>query len=240
MKHVLSSAEEDDVAYFGDCEKAGAMDDMVGLLAVLCVECRLCSDADWCQLFLLRTVSKWWARVINASLVAEHVRELDLLDTKARNCLNWCEASSFPSLQTLSIDSVHPLCNRVPQMTTLRSLIIDGWIPEVKNMVNLERLAVIDMYDRFSDNYELTVSPPCNLKTLVLMDQFLAYKLYNIPSQLPHLRRLVLTTGSNAFERDPHGDQICTLLPQLEEFRWYVTFFEPYRRTLGDFRSGKL
>lgn len=239
MKRLLST--EEDVTYFGDCENAGPMDDMVGLLAVLCVDFKLYDTTDWSQFFLLRTVSRWWSRVINASLIANQIRELNLLIVKNPNCPYWFnDKCSFPSLHTLGIDSKHPLAKRIPQMTSLRSLAIDGWLPAIKDMEKLERLAVVDIQDRFSLGADYVfVVPPCNLKTLVLMDQWLEYAPIKIPSELPHLRRLVLTAGANAYEQDCHGDLMRAALPQLEEFRWYVTYFEPYYKTLGDFLCGK-
>jgi|WetSurMetagenome_2_1015567.scaffolds.fasta_scaffold85820_1 hypothetical protein len=239
MKHLLST--EEDVTYFGDCENAGPMDDMVGLLAVLCVDCKLYDTKDWSQFFLLRTVSRWWSRVINASLIANQIREMNLLIVKNPNCSYWFnDKCSFPSLHTLVIDSKHPLASRIPQMTSLRSLAIDGWLPVIKNMEKLERLAVIDMHDHFFVKADkLRVLPPRNLKTLVLMNQWLEYSPLIIPSELPHLRRLVLTIGAYAHEQDHYGELMRAWLPQLEEFRWYVTYFESYEKTLSDFLCGK-
>ncbi len=240
MKRDLSP-EEDAIVYFGDCESAGPMDDMVGFLAVLCIGSRLSCEADWSQLFSLRTVSRWWSRVINAAFVANHIRDLDLLDVNNPSRLHWFDDAgcSFPSLQTLAIDSAHPLSSRVPEMITLRSLAIDGWLPAITSMEKLERLAVVDLRDRFFADNRVDVVPPCNLQTLVLMDHLLKYDIMTIPDALPSLRRLVLTTAADHFDQDPRGQRICDLLPQLEEFRWYVTYFEPYTRTLGDFLSGR-
>lgn len=241
MKRIHSSTEED-VVYFGDCENAGPMDDMVGLLAMLCIERRLACDADWSQLFSLRAVSRWWSHVIGASLVAEHVCELNLLDVKPGYRLYWwCDAIyTFSSLHTLAIDATHPLSNHIAEMTTLRSLTIDGWIQSIENMENLERLAVLDIHDRWTGDQSILVIPPRNLKTLVLLDHYLAYDIRHVHSAMPHLRRLVLTIGTDGFDRDHLGDRVRALIPQLEEVRWYVTYFEPYDCILNDFRRGIL
>ena len=117
--------------YFGDCDTAGLLDDLVGVVAMAYIDHRLLCANDWQQLLSLRVVSRWWGEVICESLISSGVRELNLHCVDDR-CPYWKEESStpsFPILHTLVMFATHPLATRICSLPNLRSLAIDGWIP---------------------------------------------------------------------------------------------------------------
>lgn len=230
-----------DQQYFGEYDTAGPLDDLVGVIVLAYIDHRLLCTNDWQQLLSLRLVSRWWGQVICESLISSGVRELNLCSVNDR-CPYWKEKSStpsFPTLHTLAMFATHPLATRIGSLPNLRSLVIDGWIPEVARLDKLERLAVFDSRDT-SDEFSFVV-PPCQLTTLVLMDQFLTDGKTGLPgimavlSTLPKLRSLVLSTGVDHISNDPRGAEIRKFFPCIEKFRWHGYYFEGYKHILNDF-----
>jgi hypothetical protein len=229
--------------YLLNGDTADLPDDLIGVVALDYIDRRIrCSD-DWLRLLSLRLVSQRWARIVGESLISSGILTLNLYCVHDR-CPYWKQSngSIFPLLNTLVITAAHPMASRVCALPNLLSLAIDGWLPCITQLNTLERLAVFDSDDVREEGSFIT--PPRFLTTLVLMDQWLIgggggsegeSGIVAVLRTLPKLRSLVLTNGADNIKNDPSGTEICKFVPNIEKFRWYAYYFEPYERILTDF-----
>jgi hypothetical protein len=230
--------ESTDPQYFGNYDTPGLLDDQIGAIVLACIDHRLRNSKDWQRLLSLRSVAQWWAHIINESLIASGIHTLNLHCVSDR-CPYWNKstASIFPMLNTLVISADHRMAPQLCTLSNVRAIAIDGWLPLITQLDNLERLAVFDSLVEQEEECVYVV-PPRSLITLVLLDQFLIGGEGGKPGivttlrQLPNLHSVVLTVGADHIK---DWSDIPDLITNIEEFRLNAYYFDEYEHILKDF-----